>query len=77
VNAGDSVIVRIANAGTAPVDDAVLRVVTPLASTVTGVDGAIRVAATGDFVALRLPRLAPGSRHVVTIHLADRGHHAR
>jgi hypothetical protein len=77
VNAGDSVIVRVANAGTAPVDDAVLRVVTPLASTVTGVDGAIRVAATGDFVALRLPRLAPGSRHVVTIHLADRGHHAR
>ena len=77
VDAGDSLIVRVANAGTAALDDAVVRVFAPSASTVAGVDGATLLATGGDHVALRLPRLAPGSTHVVTVHLARRGRHAR
>ena len=79
VAAGDSMTVAVANKGTAPTDDAVVRVVAPTGRSIASVSGATRLASPPDYLALLLPRLAPGSAHVVTIHLnpGSRGSRAR
>ena len=77
VAAGDSLTVSIANHGTTPVDDAVVRVVPPAGFTAATIDGASRLAAGGDYLALLLPRLAPGSVHTVTMHARSQVRRAR
>jgi len=80
MSTGNGLTVSVANKGTTPVDDAVLRVVAPGGRSITSVAGATRLPGRRDFVSLLLPRLEPGSAHAVTIGLtpsSSRGSHAR